>query len=230
MVGFAVRRFGIPVLPLILGVIIGPLMEVKMREALDLSNGDISGLFNEGLAVFIYVVIVLALVVPLVLDRVRGTRATRRGEGGAAMTVVVGYIPNAYGEAALDGRHRGGPAAGDRLVVVNATKGDSLVDTKYVGEAAWADLQRTARRAGRPPRGAAGDGPDVADEMLDAAREVDAEADGDRHAAAHAGRQDAHGQRRPAGAARGALPGARGQAGLTSAVLLLPRLRGGLPR
>src|SRR6188768_1893417 len=38
-VGFAVRRFGIPILPLILGVILGPLMETKMREALDLSNG-----------------------------------------------------------------------------------------------------------------------------------------------------------------------------------------------
>ena len=77
-VGFAIRRFGIPVLPLILGVIIGPLMEVKMREALDLSNGEISGSFNEGLAVFIYVLIVLALVVPTVLERVRGKRVTRR--------------------------------------------------------------------------------------------------------------------------------------------------------
>ncbi|WP_134740858.1 tripartite tricarboxylate transporter permease [Nocardioides sp. 503] len=71
-VGFAVRRFGIPILPLILGVIIGPLMEVKMREALDISNGDISGLFNEGLAIGIYVIIVLAVVVPIVIDRVRG--------------------------------------------------------------------------------------------------------------------------------------------------------------
>ncbi len=56
-VGFAIRRFGIPVLPLILGVILGPLMEVKMREALDLSNGDISGLFNEPLAIFFYVLV-----------------------------------------------------------------------------------------------------------------------------------------------------------------------------
>ena len=72
-VGFTIRRFGIPVLPLILGVIIGPLMEVKMREALDLSNGEVSGLFNEGLALFVYVLIVLALVVPPVLERIRGS-------------------------------------------------------------------------------------------------------------------------------------------------------------
>jgi putative tricarboxylic transport membrane protein len=80
-VGFAIRRFGIPVLPLILGVIIGPLMEVKMREALDLSNGDVSGLFNEGLALFLYALIILALVVPPVLERVRGRRSTDDVEG-----------------------------------------------------------------------------------------------------------------------------------------------------
>ncbi len=71
LVGFAVRRFGIPILPLILGVIIGPLMETKMREALDISDGDISGLFNEGLAIGIYVVIVIAVLTPILIDRVR---------------------------------------------------------------------------------------------------------------------------------------------------------------
>jgi putative tricarboxylic transport membrane protein len=70
--GFTIRRFGIPVLPLILGVILGPLMEVKLREALDLSGGDLSGLVNEGLAIFIYVLIVLAIVVPVVLGRLSG--------------------------------------------------------------------------------------------------------------------------------------------------------------
>ena len=77
-VGFAIRRFGIPVLPLILGVILGPLMEVKLREALDLSDGDVSGLFNEGLAIFVYVLIVLAIVLPIVLGRLRASRGRAR--------------------------------------------------------------------------------------------------------------------------------------------------------
>jgi putative tricarboxylic transport membrane protein len=72
LLGFAIRRFGIPVLPLILGVILGPLMEVKLREALALSDGSLSGLFNEGLAIFIYVVIALALLLPPVLRRLLG--------------------------------------------------------------------------------------------------------------------------------------------------------------
>jgi putative tricarboxylic transport membrane protein len=79
-VGFAIRRFGIPVLPLILGVILGPLMEIKMREALDLSNGDISGLFNEPLAIFFYILAGLAIVVPIVLGQRASTIRAREHE------------------------------------------------------------------------------------------------------------------------------------------------------
>lgn len=58
------------------------------------------------------------------------------------MTVVVGYIPNQYGEAALnaglaEARHRG-----SGVLVVNATKGDALVDQKYLGEHAAAELTK----------------------------------------------------------------------------------------
>ena len=64
------------------------------------------------------------------------------------MTVVVGYIPNEYGEAALTAGLAEARRRGTDLVVVNATKGDSLVDKKYVGEGAVADLeQRLSRRS-----------------------------------------------------------------------------------
>jgi putative tricarboxylic transport membrane protein len=59
------------VLPLILGVILGPLMETKLREALTISDGDPSGLVNEPLAIVVYVIIALLLAVPLVLRRLR---------------------------------------------------------------------------------------------------------------------------------------------------------------
>lgn len=78
--GLTIRRFGIPVLPLILGVILGPLMEIKLREALDLSGGVVSGLFNEGLAIFVYVLVVLALVLPIALGRLRAGAATTAKE------------------------------------------------------------------------------------------------------------------------------------------------------
>lgn len=66
LLGFAMRRFGIPVLPLILGVILGPRIEGKMRQAFQLSSGDPIGLVNEPVAVVVYVIIALVLLWPVV--------------------------------------------------------------------------------------------------------------------------------------------------------------------
>lgn len=68
LLGFMMRRFALPVLPLILGVILGPLMEVKMREALAISGGDASGLFSENLAIAVYIIIAFALLLPIFLS------------------------------------------------------------------------------------------------------------------------------------------------------------------
>ena len=57
------------------------------------------------------------------------------------MTVVVGYIPDEYGEAALAEGIEEARRRRVRLVVVNATKGDALVDRRYVGETGIADLR-----------------------------------------------------------------------------------------
>ncbi|MCW2787869.1 MAG: tripartite tricarboxylate transporter TctA [Aeromicrobium sp.] len=62
LLGLAMRRFGLPVLPLIIGVILGPKMEYQLTQALTISSGDISTLWSEPVAVIVYVVIALALV------------------------------------------------------------------------------------------------------------------------------------------------------------------------
>lgn len=61
LLGLAMRRFGLPVLPLIIGVILGPLVENRLRTALQLSGGDWSGLVNEPLAVGVYVLLAIAV-------------------------------------------------------------------------------------------------------------------------------------------------------------------------
>ncbi|MFW5643181.1 MAG: tripartite tricarboxylate transporter permease, partial [Alkalispirochaeta sp.] len=40
LVGFALRKFGFPVAPVILGLILGPMFEINLRRALMLSRGD----------------------------------------------------------------------------------------------------------------------------------------------------------------------------------------------
>ena len=57
------------------------------------------------------------------------------------MTVVVGYIPDEFGEAALAEGIEEARRRQARLVVVNATKGDALVDRRYVGEEGLAELR-----------------------------------------------------------------------------------------
>lgn len=72
LLGLVMRRFGLPVLPLILGVILGPLMEGHLRTALTISGGDVDALWSEPLGVVVYLMIVLLLVVPRLVRRLQG--------------------------------------------------------------------------------------------------------------------------------------------------------------
>jgi putative tricarboxylic transport membrane protein len=92
--GFMMRRYGLPVLPLILGVILGPRLEKQLRQALQLSAGDVSGLWSEPIAVVVYIIVALVLLWPLAA---RLWRARRPRTGGLVMA----------GGPAVDG-----PAAG----------------------------------------------------------------------------------------------------------------------
>jgi putative tricarboxylic transport membrane protein len=65
-IGFLMRRFGLPVLPAILGVILGPDAELQLRRSLQIADGDVSTLFSTPLAIGVYVVIALLLVFPLI--------------------------------------------------------------------------------------------------------------------------------------------------------------------
>ena len=59
----------------VVGVILGPLMEFRLREAMAISGGDVAGLWSEPLAVVIYVVVAIAVIAPLAVRRIRPTPA-----------------------------------------------------------------------------------------------------------------------------------------------------------
>jgi putative tricarboxylic transport membrane protein len=82
LIGFGMRRFGLPILPLIVAVILGPRVELQGRRALQLSSGDIKGLFGSvdvatgefqfsALAIVVYAIIVLILLWPLIFKAIR---------------------------------------------------------------------------------------------------------------------------------------------------------------
>ena len=72
--GFAMRRFGLPVVPAIIGIILGPVAEEQLRRALQISDGQLSGLYNTWFSKAVYFVILLVLVVPPVVNSVRKRR------------------------------------------------------------------------------------------------------------------------------------------------------------
>ncbi len=90
------------------------------------------------------------------------------------MSVVVGYIPNEYGEAALTEAIAEAQRRGTGVVVVNATRGDSYVDKKYVGESGRSELEERLSAAPVDVELRTAMGADVADEILAVAREVGA--------------------------------------------------------
>ncbi|MDV3222137.1 tripartite tricarboxylate transporter permease [Intrasporangium sp.] len=82
LIGFALRRFGLPVLPLIIGVILGPLAEKHGRRSLQLSGGDLSGLVGGPVAWVCYAAIGIVILWPLLA---RVVRRARDGSGGSGV-------------------------------------------------------------------------------------------------------------------------------------------------
>ncbi|RHW27649.1 universal stress protein [Nocardioides immobilis] len=50
------------------------------------------------------------------------------------MSVIAAYTPDKYGRAALEHAAAAARSAGTRLVIVNATRGDSYVDTHFAAD------------------------------------------------------------------------------------------------
>jgi putative tricarboxylic transport membrane protein len=73
--GFIMRRYGLPVVPAIIGGILGPRAELQLRRALQISDGDVSGLYNTVFSKSVYAVVALILLWPI-LSRLLPRRAT----------------------------------------------------------------------------------------------------------------------------------------------------------
>lgn len=82
VVGYLLRKAGIPLAPIILGLVLGPLMEKSLRRAMSLSGGDWSILFSSPIAVTLWVLALASMVVPpLLARRSKLPLTTAAGEG-----------------------------------------------------------------------------------------------------------------------------------------------------
>ena len=75
VVGYLMRKLHFPLAPVVLGLVLGPLMERNLRRAMALSGGEWSILFDSGIAITLWGLALASLVLPTILGR---------GSGGAA--------------------------------------------------------------------------------------------------------------------------------------------------
>jgi putative tricarboxylic transport membrane protein len=66
VVGFFMRRYDFPVGPMILGVILGPLLEAQFRRALQISQGDLTVFLTRPISLVLLLAAVAVLVLPYV--------------------------------------------------------------------------------------------------------------------------------------------------------------------
>ena len=92
------------------------------------------------------------------------------------MSIIVGYIPTAEGTAALDRAITEAQKSQSRLVIINSSRGDAIVDKRYAQAEDISALTERLDREGiehlvlQPVRGN-----DAANEVLDAAEKYRAE-------------------------------------------------------
>jgi len=68
-VGVVMRRFDFPTAPVVVGMILGPLAEAQLRNAMSIGEGKWSVFADRPVSVFLLIVIAAVLIVPRVLKR-----------------------------------------------------------------------------------------------------------------------------------------------------------------
>jgi putative tricarboxylic transport membrane protein len=77
LLGYGMRRFGYPIAPVVVGLILGPLAEQQLRRALAISQGDLTVLMSTPISILLLLLALAALVIPALL-RLRGRAALLR--------------------------------------------------------------------------------------------------------------------------------------------------------
>ena len=67
VVGYLMRKLHFPLAPVVLGLVLGPMMERNLRRAMALSGGEWRVLFDSGIAITLWVLALASLMLPAIL-------------------------------------------------------------------------------------------------------------------------------------------------------------------
>lgn len=86
VLGWVLRKLDVPLVPVILGTLLGNEMESNLRRAMTISDGDWSVLVGSPLAIGLWAVAIIGFVMPIIFGRVlkgRMAKARRKDEEGS---------------------------------------------------------------------------------------------------------------------------------------------------
>lgn len=69
VLGYLLRKINVPIAPIILALVLGPMMETNLRRALAQAQGDPSVLVGSGIAIALWVMVAASVVLPIVTRR-----------------------------------------------------------------------------------------------------------------------------------------------------------------
>jgi putative tricarboxylic transport membrane protein len=77
LVGYLMQRYGFPLAPAVLALVLGGLVEQNLRRAMSISDGDVNVFFTRPISLALVVLILLVAVLPPLVR----LRRVRRGAG-----------------------------------------------------------------------------------------------------------------------------------------------------
>lgn len=77
VLGYILRKMHFPMSPLILGFVLGEMLEQNLRRALSISNGNLSILWGSGVTKTLLFLAIAAIVIPPLLRYLRKQRRRR---------------------------------------------------------------------------------------------------------------------------------------------------------
>jgi nucleotide-binding universal stress UspA family protein len=92
------------------------------------------------------------------------------------VAIIVGYVPTSEGAAALEGAIEEAKLRGQRLVVVNSSRGEALVDRRFASDTEWESVEHRLADSGvEHELTQLVDSKDAGDQILKLAHELNAE-------------------------------------------------------
>ena len=69
VLGWGLRKLEVPMVPVILGILLGNLMEANLRRAMTISDGDWTALFSSPLALLLWAIAIIGFVLPILVGK-----------------------------------------------------------------------------------------------------------------------------------------------------------------